>query len=296
MHTAVPTLVLPAAGLGTRMKSVDPGRPKELLPVAGKPLIQHALALGLAAGVRTAVVVLAPGKEDIRRYIEERSCRRAMFPEASREMGRLASLLRIVFTEQARPDGECGAILTAREHCGRAPFAVLYPDNLLPGRDALGRTALEALLAGYRRLAARAEVPPHLLGLMSLAPEQAGTVSDSGRVELAPGPDPDWPELTRVLDFLPKTRGIFRPARPGEMRACGLYLAQPDWFEAMERARGLAAEGELTDGLVRRWMLERGGLFHGLPLPGPVFDAGNPEGYRACRAYLESGAAATGRG
>lgn len=296
MRTAVPTLVLPAAGLGTRMKNVDPGRPKELLPVAGKPLIQHALALGLAAGVRTAVVVLSPGKEDIRRYIEERGRRRTMFPEASREMGRLASLLRIVFTVQKRLDGECGAMLTAREHCGNAPFVVLYPDNLLPGRDALGRSALEALLAGYRRLSARTQAPSHLLGLMSLAPGQTGTVSDSGRVELAPGPDPDWPDLVRVTGFLPKTPGAFRPASPGELRSCGLYLAQPDWFEAMERARGLAGDGELTDGMVRRWMAERGTRFHGLPLPGPVFDAGNPEGYRACRAWLENGAAASDQG
>jgi MurNAc alpha-1-phosphate uridylyltransferase len=45
-----------AAGLGTRMGALTRDRPKPLLEVAGRPLIDHALALARAAGVRRIVV------------------------------------------------------------------------------------------------------------------------------------------------------------------------------------------------------------------------------------------------
>lgn len=49
-------LMLFAAGFGTRMGALTVDRPKPLLPVAGKPLIDHALDLVDAAGIETTVV------------------------------------------------------------------------------------------------------------------------------------------------------------------------------------------------------------------------------------------------
>ena len=37
-----------AAGFGTRMGALTASRPKPLIPVAGRPLIDHAIALGLS--------------------------------------------------------------------------------------------------------------------------------------------------------------------------------------------------------------------------------------------------------
>ncbi|MDP3193965.1 nucleotidyltransferase family protein [Tabrizicola sp.] len=49
-------LMIFAAGFGTRMGALTQDRPKPLIPVAGKPLIDHALEIGLQAGVTRTVV------------------------------------------------------------------------------------------------------------------------------------------------------------------------------------------------------------------------------------------------
>lgn len=51
-------LMLFAAGLGTRMGALTATMPKPLIPVAGKPLLDHALALADQAGITTRVANL----------------------------------------------------------------------------------------------------------------------------------------------------------------------------------------------------------------------------------------------
>lgn len=54
--SAPDTLMLFAAGKGTRMAPLTDVTPKPMIPVAGRPLIDHALALARAGGARRIVV------------------------------------------------------------------------------------------------------------------------------------------------------------------------------------------------------------------------------------------------
>jgi len=49
-------LMIFAAGFGTRMRELTRDRPKPLIPVAGRPLIDHALEVGREAGAAQVVV------------------------------------------------------------------------------------------------------------------------------------------------------------------------------------------------------------------------------------------------
>jgi len=63
--TATPTAVILAAGQGRRMRSKTP---KILHPLGFRPLLGHVLAAVRAAGAERAVLVLAPGMEDVAAY------------------------------------------------------------------------------------------------------------------------------------------------------------------------------------------------------------------------------------
>jgi len=63
----IDTAILLAAGEGSRLRSVAPFKP--LCPVAGRPLIAHAIGGLAAAGMARVVVVLGYGAEAIEEYL-----------------------------------------------------------------------------------------------------------------------------------------------------------------------------------------------------------------------------------
>ena len=69
--TPKPALVL-AAGLGTRMRPLTNDRPKALVEVAGRPLIDHVLDRLADAGVETAVVNVHAFADRLERHLAAR--------------------------------------------------------------------------------------------------------------------------------------------------------------------------------------------------------------------------------
>ena len=120
-----------AAGLGTRMRAANGTLPKPLVPLAGRPLIDHALNALVAAGVET-IVVNVHYKADA--LVAHLARRRAELPRV------------IVSHEETRLETG-GGVAKALPHLGEAPFFVLNSDSVLCG--AAG-AALVGLAAAWR--------------------------------------------------------------------------------------------------------------------------------------------------
>lgn len=102
-----------AAGLGTRMRPLTNDRPKPLITVHGKPLIDHALDRLVAAGVELAVVNLHYKAEMLRAYLDKR-----------RDIE-----IRYSAEEDALLDTG-GGVVKALPHFQNEPFFILNSDSI----------------------------------------------------------------------------------------------------------------------------------------------------------------------
>jgi MurNAc alpha-1-phosphate uridylyltransferase len=148
-----------AAGLGTRMRPVTDGMPKPLVPVAGKPLLDHVLDKLADAGVNDAVVNVHYFAEQIEQHL---AGRHAPHITISDERNQLLNT--------------GGGVRAALRSLGTAPFFLLNSDTLW----------IDGVDANLNRLA-RAFDPARMDALLLLAPT-ATSVGYVGRGDFAMDP------------------------------------------------------------------------------------------------------------
>ena len=108
--------VVLCGGEGTRLRPFTYTQAKHLLPVAGRPVVEHALEAVRAAGITEVGIVVSPSVEK-------------QFRERLGDGTRLG--LRIGYVLQPEPKGLAHAVLCAEGFVGDDPFLVYLGDNLL---------------------------------------------------------------------------------------------------------------------------------------------------------------------
>ncbi|MFW6320710.1 MAG: bifunctional sugar-1-phosphate nucleotidylyltransferase/acetyltransferase [Halohasta sp.] len=106
------TVVL-AAGEGTRMRPLTAAQPKPMLPVAGKPLLEHTLDRAVAAGADRLIVVVGYESDRVREHF------------GSQHAG-----VDLEYAVQAEQRGTADAVNTAAPLLTDDPFVVLNGDAL----------------------------------------------------------------------------------------------------------------------------------------------------------------------
>jgi len=270
MNTKIPYIVIPSAGLGKRMRKVNPDVPKEMLPIGTKPAIQFAVEEAFSAGIRDIIIIINDQKEMIRRYFEDRDYRHNHFPSAADRIDFIRNECNFIFLYQKVPLGESDAIALAEDIVGGHPLAIIYPDNIH-----IPTGALNTLRSAY------SEYNMDTLALMEVTETNKAGTGNSGRVDIKHIKD----NVFQILKFHPKGEGTFKPRFNRELRTCGFSISGPHIFEYIRRTREMITDGEFIDVPVRQLILRERGII-GCRLPGTVFDTGNPEGYRLCQDYI----------
>ncbi|MDQ7820266.1 MAG: sugar phosphate nucleotidyltransferase [Armatimonadota bacterium] len=137
--------IIPAAGMGTRLRPHTFTQPKALLPVAGRPILAHIVDELSACGVDEVILVLG--------YLGER-----VIDFARRRYPHLT--VRAVWQEQ--PLGNGHAVYVAREYLDGTPAVIIFGDTIVKGD-------LAALVRGPHSLAGVKEVAdPRRLGVVEV--------------------------------------------------------------------------------------------------------------------------------
>jgi UTP--glucose-1-phosphate uridylyltransferase len=129
-------VVIPAAGLGTRFLPATKVVPKELLPIAGRPLIQFAVEEAVASGLELVILVISAAKSLVAGHFSrdlalETSLLRSGKTQEAEVVRGLAQMVEIRTVRQDVPLGLADALRQTRSLIGAEPFAVILPDAVI---------------------------------------------------------------------------------------------------------------------------------------------------------------------
>jgi UDP-N-acetylglucosamine diphosphorylase / glucose-1-phosphate thymidylyltransferase / UDP-N-acetylgalactosamine diphosphorylase / glucosamine-1-phosphate N-acetyltransferase / galactosamine-1-phosphate N-acetyltransferase len=131
--------VLLSAGVGQRLRPLTETLPKALIPVAGRPLLEHHLEAWRSAGVRHVILVVGYREEQVRRFVRERS-----------DFG-----LEIEYVTQTERRGSGHALLVSENRIRSSSILVGYCDVFFGRSPSVWKT----LLANRRAKIVGASVP-----------------------------------------------------------------------------------------------------------------------------------------
>ena len=236
--------VILAAGKGTRMQELTNELPKPMLPVQGKPILEHILEGLRSVGIREFCIVTGWKRQVIESY----------FGDGSRWGGSLQ------FVEQKVQDGTGKAPELAKDFVGREPFLLTYGDILVKPETygAMVARFAEGDFAGLLTVTAGEDVTK---GGINFFDDQFCLS------KLVEKPSP------AQLDEL-RAAGWLKPGAPVWYNA-GIYLFRPVVFEFTARLqKSPRNEYELTDAIIA--MVAAGHRIAGLKIEGRWVDVRDP--------------------
>lgn len=263
-QTPVRHAVIPAAGLGTRFLPATKAIPKEMLPVVDKPAIQYVVEEAFAAGFSDLLLITGHNKGAlVDHFLQAPELEQTLHSRGDEE--RLAALralhklpaLHTVRQESARGLGD--AVLTAAEHVGDHPFAVLLGDDLIEPSDLLWQQMLETYEKFGGSVLALMEVPDSDIPKYGIAKVRSGA-------------------QLQVTDLIEKPT---KEQAPSNLAIIGRYILSPEIFSILRHtSAGKAGEVQLTDALATLARDERiSGPVHAVIANVRRFDTGDRLSY-----------------
>jgi UTP--glucose-1-phosphate uridylyltransferase len=267
--------IIPAAGLGTRVRAIAGDLPKELLTVAAKPLIVHAIEGLAASGIRQIGVVISPAKESIRQFLLGEPPE-FLAPQLDAHLRVLLRACTFSFFVQPSPLGVADAVSLCRDFVDDEPFALVMPDNILLD----GLPVVSQMIPFFFR------EPRDMLGALRLETEQASRFGNVGILETEAISD-ESKKIVSVSRFSDKNSSpLHIPAGESVLKNFGGSIFLPHFFDYIEKLRP-HIKGELDDVPVVQAIIKEKGLL-AVALEGSGFDVGNSAGYWAANLYSES--------
>jgi UTP--glucose-1-phosphate uridylyltransferase len=231
MSAMLRTVIIPAAGKGTRLLPLTRVTAKELLPVYDQVAIKFAMDEAVAAGAERIIVVISPTKTAIRDFLAadpdyaihglERTAPVAV-------AGRPNDAISVEFVMQETANGLGDAILCCKGKILPGSFGVILPDDVVFGSSCLADMAAH-------------HVGGQMVAAMIVTADQA---SQYGIFQIKALP---------TGRCIPVAGMVEKPAAgtaPSLLAAVGRYILDPMIFDVLEHTPlGAGGELQLTDAI-----------------------------------------------
>ena len=279
--------LFPAAGYGTRFLPATKAKPKEMLPILTKPLLQYGVEEALSAGITNMAIVTGRGKRSIEDHFDNSFELESQLTGTAKEyyLDDIKSVIeRSTFT-YVRQDQMLGlghAILTGEPLIGNQPFAVILADDLC---DCNVHGVTSQMVEIYNKyqcsVIAIEDIPFTQI-------EQYGVISG----DLIDGTNETYrvtnmiekPNSHDLIEFVEDKMDLNK--MPNFMAIIGRYILTPDIFDILKTIKpNKNGEIQITDALL---IQAKKGKVIAYKFKGKRFDCGSVKGYlEACNYFAK---------
>jgi len=262
----VKTAVFPVGGLGTRFLPVTKSMPKEMLPIANKPIIQYAFEEAREAGIEKFIFVTGRNKNAINNHfdhayeLESKLDEKKKSEELSQVIGWMPEAGQLAFVRQQKPLGLGHAIWCARNFISHdEAFVVILADEMMMQTRGRKRNFLGEMIDLYQQK----EETSSVVAVGEIAIEDS---SKYGIINVA--------GAEKITDMVEKPKP---DVAPSNLAITGRYILQPEIFEYLSKFEvGSGGEIQLTDAM--KAMCKQHPFYY-KKIDEQRFDCGNVLGY-----------------
>ena len=263
-------VVIPVAGLGSRMLPSTKAIPKEMLPIIDKPIIQYIVEEVISAGLSEIVFITHASKNSIENHFDksfelEAVLENRLKRSSLKEIKNIANLkINISSVRQSEAKGLGHAILQSREVVGNNPFVVVLPDRVMNQNSSdLKSQNLSQMMSIFNK---------EKKSIILLEKVARKDVSKYGIVRLVRYKKDK--NLKLIEDIIEKP---LQKKAPSNFAAVGRYIFTPEIFDYIGHDNKTSKEIELSDA-IKNYIKSGNGVLASF-LNGECFDCGTKEGY-----------------
>lgn len=262
----VKTAIFPVGGLGTRFLPATKSMPKEMLPIANKPIIQYAFEEARAAGIEKFIFITGRNKNAINNHfdhayeLESKLDEKNKSRELKEVMGWMPEAGQLAFVRQQKPLGLGHAIWCARNFIASdEPFVVILADEMMMQSPNRERNFLGEMIDLY-------EKKEETSSIVAVDEIDMKDTNKYGIIKV------EGSETITDMVEKPKTEDA-----PSNLAITGRYILQPEIFEYLAKFEiGSGGEIQLTDAM--KAMCKKYPYYY-KKIDEQRFDCGNVLGY-----------------
>lgn len=261
----VKTAVFPVGGLGTRFLPATKSMPKEMLPIANKPIIQYAFEEAKDAGIEKFIFVTGRNKNSINNHfdhayeLESKLDEKKKSKELNSVTGWLPEAGNLAFVRQQKPLGLGHAIWCARNFIAHdESFVVILADEMMMQSRGRKENFLKSMINLY-------EANEELSSVVAVDEVKKEDTNKYGIISV---------NGDQIIDMVEKPDP---KDAPSNLAITGRYILQPEIFEYLSKFEvGSGGEIQLTDAM--RNMCKKHPFYY-KKLDEKRYDCGNVLGY-----------------